>query len=220
MKRFVRALANIPILAAILIFVACNKNPEIFEDLTQEEIEQVTDEIIVDGNMEGAEETLAASSNINSELYEVTLEKVVDGDTLIVANEEGKMKVRLIGIDTPESVHSDESKNTEYGSYASDYVKGLLADTTTLYLQYDEGLTDSYDRVLAYVWLRNGVDVTSLDDVKTYMLNAKIADAGMARVMTIEPNTSYAWVFEELVYAAEVEGRGIYAAASEEDIFK
>jgi len=130
------------------------------------------------------------------------------------------MKVRLIGIDTPESVHSDESKNTEYGSYASDYVKSLLANTTTLYLQYDEGLTDSYDRVLAYAWLRSDVDVTSVDDVKAYMLNAKIADAGMARVMTIEPNTTYAFVFEGLVSEAKAEGRGIYSAATEDEIFR
>jgi len=54
MKRFVRALANVPILAAIVMFVACNKNPEIIEDLTQEEIieekeaTEVTDEKTVD----------------------------------------------------------------------------------------------------------------------------------------------------------------------------
>jgi len=50
------------------------------------------------------------------QLEEVTLKRVVDGDTIIVLNKnKEELRVRLIGIDTPESVHADADKNTVEG---------------------------------------------------------------------------------------------------------
>lgn len=55
------------------------------------------------------------------ELVEVKLDRVVDGDTIRIKNDSNEsIKVRLIGINTPESVHSDETKNCEEGKIASD----------------------------------------------------------------------------------------------------
>ena len=51
---------------------------------------------------------------------------VVDGDTIIVDTDDEKTKVRMIGIDTPESVHNNESLNCEFGKSASEYTKSLL----------------------------------------------------------------------------------------------
>lgn len=135
----------------------------------------------------------------------VTLDKVVDGDTLWVVNDGEREKVRLIGIDTPESVHSDKSKNNEYGEMASEYVKTMLADTEYLYLSYDEEITDRYGRTLAYVWL---TDDTS--DIAN-MLNATILIDGYAINKEYKPNVKYAPEFEKLRSIAEESDIGLWA---------
>ena len=57
----------------------------------------------------------------------MTLKRVVDGDTIIVTNQAGSdLRVRLIGIDTPESVHPDANKNTAEGQLQSDLQKNNL----------------------------------------------------------------------------------------------
>ena len=71
------------------------------------------------------EDILTPSPSIQFE--EVTLKRVVDGDTIIVLNKnKEELRVRLIGIDTPESVHPDADKNTAEGQLASDYTKSQL----------------------------------------------------------------------------------------------
>ena len=65
--------------------------------------------------------TVALSSK---KTYEVI--RVVDGDTIVVNYNGVNETVRLIGVDTPESVHPDKSKNTDAGFAASEF--------TTVYL--------------------------------------------------------------------------------------
>lgn len=132
-------------------------------------------------------------------LEEVVIERVVDGDTVIVIDDGGtSFRVRLIGVDTPESVNPDESKNTEEGVYASEYTKSRLHSGDTVYLQYDVAKTDKYDRTLAYLWLVGDVDVTSVEDVQKYMYNAELIIEGYAVPLRIEPNVMYAKVFDEI----------------------
>lgn len=133
------------------------------------------------------------------------LEKVVDGDTLWVVKDGEREKIRLIGIDTPESVHPDQAKNNEYGEMASDYVKTLLADTEYVYLAYDEDRTDRYDRTLAYVWLSDDTsDITN-------MLNAAILMNGYAVNKEYKPNVKYSSEFETLRNMAEESDAGLWA---------
>ena len=111
--------------------------------------------------------------------YEVAY--VVDGDTIIVNMDGAETRVRLIGIDTPESV-ADESykENTPEGEEASKYSTNLLSGNS-VYLEYDTEKQDSYGRTLCYVFL---------SDKKT-MANELILKNGYARTMAIEPNTKY-----------------------------
>ena len=135
------------------------------------------------------------------DLEEVTLVRVVDGDTLVVRFDTGEdEKVRLIGINTPESVAPDtyRTKNTKEGEAASDYVKDLLSDTDTLYLQTDTSDKDRYDRLLRYVWLDVPDDVYSKSEIKEKMLNAILVEKGIAEAVEYEPDTEYSDVFEEL----------------------
>lgn len=135
------------------------------------------------------------------DLEEVTLVRVVDGDTLVVRFDTGEdEKVRLIGINTPESVapNSYRTKNTKEGEEASKYVKTMLEDVDTVYLQSDTSDRDKYDRLLRYVWLDIPDDVYDKSEIKEKMLNAILVEDGIAEVATYEPDTTYADLFEEL----------------------
>lgn len=114
--------------------------------------------------------------------YEVT--RVVDGDTLIVRVDGVDTRVRLIGIDTPESVHPDASENTEEGLVASDYTKSLLPSGSRVYLEMDVEPLDIYDRTLAYVFMEDG-----------RFLNAHLLEVGMAEVMTYPPQCEICVLF-------------------------
>lgn len=79
--------------------------------------------------------------------------RVVDGDTIEVEIAGKKEKVRLLNVDTPESVHSDRSQNTALGRDAAVYTRRRL-ENAQVRLQADSA--DAYDRFgrrLAYVFL-------------------------------------------------------------------
>lgn len=120
-----------------------------------------------------------------SVLIPVELERVVDGDTIIIHDANGKqVRVRLTGIDAPESVHEDESKNTDEGREASKFLQELLANVDTVYLEMDVEEKDQYDRTLAYVWIDTG---------STYiMVNEIMLATGHAKPVYIKPNLKYA----------------------------
>ena len=84
------------------------------------------------------------------------VERVVDGDTIIV---EGVGRVRLIGVDTPETVHPNRPVEF-YGKEASAFTKGLL-EGKQVRLEYDQERTDRYGRTLAYVYLTDGTFVNA-----------------------------------------------------------
>ena len=125
-----------------------------------------------------------------SVLVPCELERVVDGDTIIVHNPDGeRLRVRLTGINAPESVHEDESKNTEEGRDASQFMKDLLNEVETVYLEYDVGEFDQYGRTLAYVWIDSG---------STYiMVNEIMLATDHAEPVYIEPNLRYADDFRQ-----------------------
>ena len=82
--------------------------------------------------------------------------KVVDGDTIWVEGEGKRLKVRLIGVDTPETVHP--TKEVEcYGPESSDFATDILAGTqVAIVTDTSQGEVDRYGRTLAYVFLPNG----------------------------------------------------------------
>lgn len=139
-------------------------------------------------------------NEVNTDFEEVTLIRVIDGDTILVADEDGfEYKVRLLGVDTPESVSTQESKNSEYGKKASDYTKELLKDYDTVYLEYGEVTQDKYGRTLAYVWLVAQVDDREdLETLASYQLNANLLNNGYARIYYAENNTFYRSQFDSL----------------------
>ena len=147
---------------------------------------------IVKNNKSGASQSVSGNSTEPADLkglYNVV--RIVDGDTIVVDINGTETKVRLIGVDTPESVSSDESENTKEGKKASEWTTNLLTEKQ-VYLEYDVSTEDKYGRSLAYVYLSDG---------KT-MVNKELIKGGFAQVMTVQPNSKYADEFYDLQVAA------------------
>lgn len=85
-----------------------------------------------------------------SKAHRVT--RVVDGDTVVVSIEGKETKVRLIGVDTPETVHPQKPVEA-YGKEASSFLKNLL-EGESVHLEYESGPSrlDKHGRTLAYLY--------------------------------------------------------------------
>lgn len=115
----------------------------------------------------------------------VHVARVVDGDTLVANNSQHEqIKVRLIGVDTPETVKPNTPVQP-YGKEASDFSKEHLTDKD-VFLEYDKEKEDRYGRTLAYVWLN-----------KETMFNELLVKKGLAREKYFSPNGKYRDLFEK-----------------------
>jgi micrococcal nuclease len=123
--------------------------------------------------------------------------RVVDGDTIEIEMNGTKEKVRFIGVDTPESVHPDASRNVEYGKIASDFTKARL-DGSDVTLELDVQERDRYGRILAYVYF-NGI-----------MFNKTLLEEGHAQIATYPPNVKYVDDFTKLQESARNAKKGIW----------
>lgn len=129
--------------------------------------------------------------------------KITDGDTIHVQIGGGDETVRLIGIDTPESV-DPRSPVQCFGLEASAHLKELIPVGTEVRLVRDVEARDRYDRLLAYVYR---VD----DDL---FLNLQMATDGYADLLTYPPNVAHVDDFTGAVREAREAGRGLWSACS------
>ncbi len=127
---------------------------------------------------------------------DVLVTRVFDGDTVQLANGE---KVRLLGIDTPETEYSyadQREKRKRSPQYyqearrATEFLKESV-EGKRVRLEFDLEKRDKYGRLLAYVYLADGTFV-----------NAEIIKQGYAAVMVIPPNLKYAELFQRLYQEA------------------
>lgn len=132
---------------------------------------------------------------------EYKVERVVDGDTFVIKKSGNLIKVRLIGVDAPESVHSDKRKNTKWGKKASNYTKKCLCKKK-VYLTYDVTKKDKYGRLLAYVWTKKSG--------KYIMFNQTLVKKGYARAVCYEPNHKYKATFNKLQKRAKMNKKGFW----------
>jgi micrococcal nuclease len=137
--------------------------------------------------------------------------RVVDGDTIHVVVDGVRYKVRLIGIDTPETTRETEP----YGEEASRYARSIL-DGRQVRLETDIELRDRYDRLLAYVWLEPP-DPRSSRPTESTLFNAKLVAEGYAQIYTFPPNIKYADLFLRLQRSAREEGRGLWGIPNAAD---
>ena len=140
--------------------------------------------------------------------------RIVDGDTIWVRIDgaEEREKVRFLEINTPESVHSDKRKNTEYGEAASKHLKELLDGVETVWLTKDRSDTDQYGRLLRMVWTVPPTDPFSEAELREKCLNARLILDGYALPVTFD-DYSYEDLFRKFMKEAERENRGLWADA-------
>jgi micrococcal nuclease len=140
----------------------------------------------------------ASAGGTTARSLTVPVARVVDGDTFEIRVDGGIDDVRMIGVDTPETVKPGEPVEC-FGPQASEFTHRVL-EGRTVTLEFDRERRDVYDRLLAYVYL----------DERFF--NAELIEGGYARTLEIEPNTSHAEQLSRLEEAAGAAGRGLWGA--------
>ena len=144
----------------------------------------------------------------------VRVERVVDGDTISVRLGGRDEYVRLIGVDTPETVKPDTPVQC-FGERASHFTKRRLTGRRVR-LVFGVERRDVYGRLLAYVYVAFPTSSTSQGGKSRKrperLFNAILARRGLARPLTIPPNDRFAPRFERLAVAAARAGRGLWGA--------
>lgn len=137
---------------------------------------------------------------------DLDVERVVDGDTIVVTS---KRRVRLIGVDTPESVDPRRPVGC-FGKEASDFTKSLLPRGSRVRLVGDVEQKDSFGRTLAYVYRTSD----------GLFVNAELVRRGFANVLTIPPNVAHVEEFVALARQAREASAGLWSACGVADIVR
>ncbi len=128
---------------------------------------------------------------------------VIDGDTFDVDIGGRQERVRLIGINTPET-HVEHGPPECFGPEAAEYTSSLLPAGTEVRLTRDVVGRDDYGRLLAYVYRRS-------DEL---FVNEAIIAGGYARPLTIDPNDAYSARFVAAATSAEADDLGLWRACA------
>ena len=151
---------------------------------------------------------------VSSPIYaqqKTTITRVIDGDVIQVIYGGVEKRVRLIGIDAPESridrkalkdanmSEHDIETIVEMGAKAKAYVNGLIKRGNFITIEFDIKEKDRYGRLLCYVYLSNGK-----------MLNEEIVKAGYANIKAIPPNVKHMDRFLNAFKFAKETKRGLW----------
>ena len=165
---FILSLSVIAFVVSLFYYLSDKNISEVFTDITS-----------------SSESEIVIGKDISDT---ATFIRAKDGDTYVIRlDSNGKeITVRLIGVDTPESVAPDEyyKDNTNEGREVSAIVKDKLKEGDKLSVEYDVQTEDKYGRTLAYLYLSDG-----------QMIQEWLLTNGLAQVMTIQPNCKYAEYF-------------------------
>jgi micrococcal nuclease len=130
------------------------------------------------------------------------VQRVVDGDTLVLGKGE---RVRLIGVNTPETVHPQKAIEA-FGKEASAFTKRMV-EGKLIRLEFDPLSSrrsdgkDRYSRTLAYVFLQDDTHV-----------NAEIIRQGYGFAVSSSPPLKYQNEFRRLELEAREQRRGLWAS--------
>lgn len=142
---------------------------------------------------------LAATQS--AELYQVV--KVVDGDTITVQRDGQKHTVRLIGIDTPESVHPNQAVEC-FGKEASTFLKTQL-EQRQVFLVNDPSQQDldKYQRWLRFVYRDDGA-----------FMNELLVQEGFAQEYTYQTPHQFQALFRQREQEAKAQQKGLWNPAA------
>lgn len=145
---------------------------------------------------------------VPAEAFSVHVTRVVDGDTVVaqVGGSGPRVRVRLLGVDTPETVKPGTPVAC-YGHEASAFTTALLTGRTLLAAYQDERV-DDFGRQLWDLWLPDGRSVQAL-----------LVASGAARAYPYEPNTAHATVLADGQALAQRDRRGLWRACALTEAF-
>lgn len=127
--------------------------------------------------------------------YKVT--RIVDGDTYVVEDENGiKEKIRLIGVNTPETKHPKKGVEP-FGPEATAFAMKYL-NKKVVQLKFEKDKKDRYNRILAHVFI---------NDIH---FNKMLIDSGFGTTMFFKPNEKFKRVFTESQEVAKSKGLGLW----------
>ena len=136
--------------------------------------------------------------------FDARVDRVVDGDTFIAVRRGERLRVRLIGIDSPESVQPGAPVEC-WGPEAADELRSLLPEGSRVSAAYQpSGRRDRYDRELWDVWLPDGRFVQGV-----------LVRRGAAYAVAYEPHVAHADTLESLESRAAEAGAGLHGACRE-----
>lgn len=128
-----------------------------------------------------------------------TVNRVFDGDTIQVTVGSAKLDIRLIGVDTPETVHPTKPVQC-FGPEASAHTKQLLPPGTRVILLRDVEARDRYGRLLAYVYRASD----------NLFVNYELIEGGWGRPYPFPPNVTLESTFAEAAFHAQSRQLGLW----------
>lgn len=152
-----------------------------------EEVNSIPSSSSSAGQSEGSEEL---------QKVQVKVDRVIDGDSVVVSLHGQNEKVRFIGVDTPETVHPEKGEQP-FGKESSNYTKSRL-EGQTIELEFDVQERDQYGRILAYIWIEDE------------HFNLTLVQEGYAVASTWPPNVKYADLYKTAQRAAREAEKGLW----------
>lgn len=187
------------LILSVIVTSSCKNNRvNQFEHLNANKVRKVADE---ERNKVSTDSLPAAKvikqNSVDSGFVSVT--RVIDGDTFAIFNIYGsEEKIRLIGVNAPESRNSGKKKKEAFGEESKKYLTELLKNKRVK-LEFDVQRIDKYGRTLAYVYLENGI-----------FLNEYLVKSGYCQVATFPPNVKYQDLFIEAERFARSNKKGLW----------
>src|SRR5690606_7938611 len=115
-----------------------------------------------------------------------------------------KRKIRLVGVNTPEST----TRHEVYGKEASDYTTSEL-EGKKVWLQQDISNKDRYNRYLRLIWISVPLNLMDESEIRSKMFNAQLVLNGYAQASTYPPDVTYSDYFVKFAREARSNGIGL-----------
>ncbi|WP_409305227.1 thermonuclease family protein [Peribacillus sp. SCS-155] len=199
MKKSYRVIFLFVFAFSLLALTACQGTLESKSGQDTERTGQTERDTAQQNGEEKASESQPATKEAAGKTFPAKVVHPVDGDTVKIKIGKREETVRLLLVDTPETVHPDKPVQP-FGREASDYVKKLLAPGTAIEVETGISERDKYGRLLAYLY------------VDGQMANKLLIEKGLARVAYVyAPNTKYIDEFRSLQEDAKKKKLGIWS---------
>ena len=131
---------------------------------------------------------------------EAAVERVVDGDTIVVRSGGVELYVRYLGVDAPEAVRLDSP--VQFMAPEATQANAQLVSGQTVILERDVSDTDGFGRLLRHVWVDRGGTV--------FLVGLELVKAGFARDTPAAPDTKYQALYADAQAQAQAAGLGIW----------